>query len=354
MTTSREALGIGGERAWLVPALTLPEGGKPVTRAVAAKSEAVRLLVERSQAVRPSLELIDANAAAMVHICRRLDGLPLAIELAAARARMLDPQQIAARLDDVFGLLTSGSRTALPHHRTLRSTIEWSHALLTGQEQILFRRLAVFAGGFTIDAAEAVAEGGAISARDVLDLLSGLVDKSLVLLETEALEARYRMLETIRQFARERLEEAGEAAERGRRQAQFFLARAEAAEPFLANQSEGWQERLAEDLGNVRAAADWFEGDRDGVEENVRFAAALHWFWFGLGHYREARRRLEAALARSGAARTRPRGRALSSLATYLVLQGERVAVGPGAAGSGAVPRGTAGPSVHLVCALVG
>src|SRR5207249_2270489 len=353
LATSREALGIGGERAWLVPALTLPEDGKPVTRAVAAESEAVRLFVERSQAVRPSLELIDANVAAMVKICRRLDGLPLAIELAAARARVLDPQQIAARLDDVFGLLTSGSRTALPHHRTLRGAIEWSHTLLTEPERILFRRLAVFAGGFTIDAAEAVAAGGALAAADVLDLLSGLVEKSLVLLETEALEARYRMLETIRQFARERLEEVGEAAELGRRHAQFFLARAEAAEPFLANQSEGWQERLAEDVGNVRAAADWFEGDRDAVEENVRFAAALHWFWFGLGHYREARRRLEAALARSGGARTRARGRALSSLATYLVLQGERAELRPVAEESVAILRETAGPSVDLVCALV-
>jgi len=353
MTTSREALGIGGERAWLVPALTLPEAGKPVTRAVAAESEAIRLFVERTQAVRPSVELIDANVAAMVHICRRLDGLPLAIELAAARARVLDPQQIAARLDDVFGLLTSGSRTALPHHRTLRSTIEWSHGLLTEQEQILFRRLAVFAGGFTIDAAEAVAEGGAISAREVLDLLSGLVDKSLVLLETEALEARYRMLETIRQFARERLEEAGEAADLGRRHAQFFLARAEAAEPFLPVHAEGWQERLAEDVGNLRAAADWFEQDPTAVDDNLRFATALHWFWFGLGHYREARRRIETALERSGGARTRARGRALCSLATYFALQGERVAIGPVAEESVAILRETAGPSVDLVCALV-
>ncbi|HYU36510.1 MAG TPA: protein kinase [Gemmatimonadales bacterium] len=353
MATSREALGIGGERAWLVPALTLPEGGKPVTRAVAAKSEAVRLLVERSQAVRPSLELIDANAAAMVHICRRLDGLPLAIELAAARARMLDPQQIAARLDDVFGLLTSGSRTALPHHRTLRSTIEWSHALLTQQEQILFRRLAVFAGGFTIDAVETVAQGGGIAAKDVLDLLSGLVDKSLVLLETDALEARYRMLETIRQFARERLEQAGEAADLGRRHAQFFLARAEAADPFLPVHAEGWQERLADDVGNLRAAADWFEQDATAVDDNLRFATALHWFWFGLGHYREARRRLETALERSGGARTRARGRALSSLATYFALQGERLAIGPVAEESVAILREAAGPSVDLVCALV-
>src|SRR6185503_16542251 len=239
--TSREALAVGGERTWLVPPL--------------AESEAVRLLIERSQAVRPSFELTDTNAAAMAQIVRRLDGLPLAIELAAARARILDPQQIAARLDDVFALLSAeSSRAALPHHRTLRSTIEWSHALLSEQEQVLFRRLAVFTGGFTIDAVEAVAPGDA-----VLDPLSGLVEKSLVLLETEALEARYRMLETIRQFAQERLEAAGEAAELGRRHAQFFLARAEEKEQFVANRTEGWQERLAEDLGNLRAASDWFE-----------------------------------------------------------------------------------------------
>ncbi|MGE5049401.1 MAG: NB-ARC domain-containing protein, partial [Deltaproteobacteria bacterium] len=354
MTTSREALGVGGERAWLVPALTLPEADGPVTRAAVETSEAMRLFVERSQAVRPSFELTDATAAAVAQICRRLDGLPLAIELAAARARVLDPLQIAARLDDVFGLLSSGSRTALPRQRTLRGTIEWSHALLPEPEQILFRRLAVFAGGFTIDAAEAVAAGGALTAPDVLDLLSGLVEKSLVLLETEALEARYRMLETIRQFARERLAEAGEAAELERRHAQFFLARSEAAEPFLANQTEGWQERLAEDVGNLRAAADWFEHDPGAIEAAQRLAAALHWFWFGLGHYREARRRLETALERSGGARTRPRGRALSSLATYLALQGETVAVRPMAEESVEVLRETAGPSVDLLFALVG
>src|SRR5881396_891250 len=356
MATSREALGSGGERTWLVPPLALPQAGKPVTRAVAAASEAIRLFVERTQAVRPSFELRDDNAVAIAHICQRLDGLPLAIELAAARARVLDPQQIATRLDDVFGLLSAGSRTAVPRHRTLRSTIEWSHSLLTEPERILLRRLAVFAGGFTLDAAEAVAggAGGAIAAVDVLDLLSGLVDKSLVALETEALEARYRMLETMRQFARERLDEAGEAAELGRRHALFFLARAEAAEPFLANQSEGWQERLAGDLGNLRAAADWFERDRDSVEETLQFAAALHWFWFGLGHYREARRRLEAALERAGGARTRARGRALSSLAAYLVLQGERVELRPVAEESVAILREAAGASADLVCALVG
>jgi predicted ATPase len=359
LATSREALGLGGggERAWLVPALALPavEAGKPVNRAAAAPSEAIRLFVERTQTVRPSFELRDDNAAAIAHICRRLDGLPLAIELAAARARVLDPQQIAARLDDVFGLLSTGGRTAEPRQRTLRGTIEWSHALLTEPERILFRRLAVFAGGFTLDAAEAIAAAAPIAKDDVLDLVSGLVDKSLVLLETEALEARYRMLETMRQFARERLEEAGEAADLGRRHALFFLARAEAADPFLPVQAEGWQERIAEDVGNLRAAADWFERDpgAGAVEDNLRFAAALHWFWFALGHYREARRRLEAALARRGGARTRARGRALSSLATYLALQGEREAIGPVAEESVAMLRETAGPSLDLVCALV-
>ena len=352
MATSREALGIGGERAWPVPALSLPGAGTPVTRAVAAESEAVRLFVERTQAVRPSFELLDGNAAAVARICQRLDGLPLAIELAAARARVLDPQQIATRLEDLFGLLSSSSRTTPQRHRTLRSTIEWSHDLLTEPEQVLFRRLAVFAGGFTLDAAEAVAAGGAIAAADVLDLLSGLVDKSLVLLETEAIEARYRMLETMRQFARERLEQAGEAAELSRRHAQFFLARAETAESLLPQHAEGGLERLAEDIGNLRAAADWFEQDPKAVEETLRLAAALHWFWFGLGHYREARRRIETALERS-TARTRARGRALSSLATYLALQGEQAAIGPVAEESVAILREMAGASVDLVVALV-
>jgi predicted ATPase len=354
LTTSREALGVGGERAWLVPALTLPEADTPVNRTVAAASEAIRLFVERTQAVRPSFELIDGNAAAVTQICQRLDGLPLAIELAAARAKVLDPQQIAARLDDVFGLLSAGSRTALPRQRTLRGTIEWSHALLTEPERILFRRLAVFADGFTLDAAESVAPGDGLTAADVLDVLSGLVEKSLVVLETEAVEARYRMLETIRQFARERLLEAGEAEQLGRRHAQFFLARAEAAEPFLANQSEGWQERLVEDIGNLRAATERFERDADGVADGLRLAAALHWFWFALGRYREARGRLETALGRSGGARTRPRGRALASLATYLVLSGETAAVRQPAEESVEILRQSAGASVDLVVALVG
>jgi non-specific serine/threonine protein kinase len=333
LATSREPLGIAGERTWLVPPLTEGEG--------------VRLLLERSQAVRPSLDFTDTNAEAMVQIVRRLDGLPLAIELAAARARILDPRQIAARLENVFALLSAEhSRTALPHHRTLRSTIEWSHELLSKEEQVLFRRLAVFAGGFTIDAVEAIASGG-------LDLLSALVEKSLVLLETEAVETRYRMLETIRQYAQERLEQAGDAVELARRHAHFFLTRAEEKEQFLASQTEGWQERLAEDLGNLRTAANWFEQQAD-PEGALRLAAALHWLWFGLGHYREARRRLETALARSEGIRTRARGRALASLATYLALLGEQNGLRAMAEESVDILQETApGSSDHLI-ALIG
>src|SRR3989442_11293779 len=143
-----------------------------------------------------------------------------------------------------------------------------------------------------------------MAAADVLDLLSGLVEKSLVLLETDALEARYRMLETIRQFARERLEEVGEAAEFGRRHAQFFLARAAAADPFLPVHAEGWQERLAEDVGNLRAAADWFEQNPTAVDDNLLFSTPLHWFLFGLGHYPESPPRIQTARERSGGART--------------------------------------------------
>ncbi len=353
LATSREALGVAGERTWPVPALALPDGAGASAAAVGA-SEAVRLFVERARAVRPSLELSDENAAAIVQICRRLDGLPLAIELAAARARILDPRQIAARLDDVFGLLSAGSRTATPRQRTLRGAIEWSHGLLSELEQVLFRRLAVFAGGFTLEAAEAVAAGGRVAAGDVLDLLSGLVDKSLVVLEADALESRYRMLETMRHFAREHVEEAGEAAALAGRHARFFLARAETAGPYLSNQTEGWQERLALDLGNLRAAADWFERDPGGAQDGLRLAAALHWFWFGLGRYREARRRLEAALERSSGARTRTRGRALMSLATFRALQGDPVGVRPLSEESVAILRETAGGSADLVCALVG
>lgn len=181
LATSREALAVAGERAWLVPPLSLP-AAEPASARERAEAEAVQLFVERAQAVLPTFELTDANAAAVAEICRRLDGIPLALELAAARVKVLSPEQIRDRLGDAFRLLTSGGRTALPRHRTLRAAIDWSYDLLEEPKQLLLQRLSVFSGGFTIEAAEAVCAGGPIESWEVLDLLAQLVDRSLVVM----------------------------------------------------------------------------------------------------------------------------------------------------------------------------
>jgi predicted ATPase/DNA-binding SARP family transcriptional activator len=295
IATSREALGVASETAWLVPPL--------------ASAEAVQLFVERAQAVLPSFALDDGNAPAVAEICRRLDGLPLAIELAAARVRVLPPAQIAQRLDDAFHLLTSGSRTSLPRHRTLRATMEWSFALLGEREQVLLRRLAVFAGGFTLEAAEAVCAGPPLDAEDILDGVAALVDKSLVLMEAGDGVARYRLLETVRQYGVERLTEAGERAALELRHAEHFLAVAELATPHLfgGEDEPGILARLVGDDDNLRAAAEWALRDSRGVAMALRFADALFWYWYGAsawlgrGHFREARPYVTQALARGAA-----------------------------------------------------
>jgi predicted ATPase len=205
LATSREALGVAGERAWLVPPLTLPPPGEELSVERLLAFEAVQLFVARAQDVVPRFTLEQTNAAAVARICRRLDGLPLAVELAAARVRVLAPQQIAERLDDAFALLVSGTRTSLPRHRTLHATIDWSYRLLTEPEQLLLQRLSVFSGGLSLAAAENVGGGGALGSWDVLDLLARLVDRSLVVMEEREGEARYRLLDTVRQFAGDRL-----------------------------------------------------------------------------------------------------------------------------------------------------
>ena len=232
LVTSREVLGISGETAYRVPSLSLPPDGSQAPRSahIAAQYEAVRLFVDRAANVRPDFVLTDANTEAVVRICWQLDGVPLALELAAARVRALGVEQIAARLDDRFRLLTGGSRTALPRQQTLRALIDWSWDLLSVEEKLLCRRLSVFVGGWTLEAAEFVCDGmdardpaqpSLTSLLDVLDLLTRLVDKSLVVIEEhgDALlspgATRYRMLETIRQYAREQLLEAGEAEAQG-------------------------------------------------------------------------------------------------------------------------------------------
>ena len=227
LATSREALGVPGEQVWPVPPLSLPDPSSGEALRQLEASEAVRLFVARCRDALPGFALAEQNAPAVVEICRRLDGLPLAIELAAARIRGLTPEQIAARLDDRFRLLAGGSRTALPRHRTLRGTIEWSHDLLSEPERILFRRLAVFAGGWTVEAAEGICSGDGIAAEDVLDLLLKLVERSLVVADRSGPAVRYRMLETIREYAAERLREAGEEAMLRTRHRDCLLAMAE-------------------------------------------------------------------------------------------------------------------------------
>jgi predicted ATPase len=250
LATSREVLGVAGETIYAVPPLTLPPPRDAVSTPTderLAASEAVQLFVTRAAGAMPGFALSERNAPAVADVCRRLDGLPLAIELAAARIRVLAPEQIAARLEDRFRLLTGGSRTALPRHQTLRATLDWSYELLSEPERALFRRLAVFARGFTLEAAEAVCGEPPDPRRPtperpppatVLDLLARLADKSMVVAEPTAEgPVRYRLLETLRQYGWERLGESGDAAAARRRHAHFYLEYAEAAEPELVGQT---------------------------------------------------------------------------------------------------------------------
>jgi predicted ATPase/DNA-binding SARP family transcriptional activator len=320
LATSREALGVPGETAWLVPPL--------------ASAEAAQLFVERARAVQPGFGLTAANTGAVAEVCRRLDGIPLAIELAAARVRALSPQQIAERLDDAFRLLSSGSRTALPRHRTLRGAIDWSHDLLAPREQVLLRRLAAFAGGFTLDAAEAVCIGGELEPEDILDGVAALVDKSLVLLEAAEDDARYRVLETVRQYGLERLESAGEREELRGRHAAWYLAAAEGDAPHLVGGAGPRQLlRLDADAGNFQAVAEWAAEQPERATIALRLGYALHWYWFARGLFREGRHQLQAALAQPAPADLPElalrRGQALIALGHIFLWQGDAAAVRP-------------------------
>ena len=303
LATSREPLGIAGETAWRVPSLSLPDGdGAPggETRDAWAfdAHEAVRLFVERAQAARPDFALTASNAPAVIRICRRLDGIPLALELAGARVTGLSVAQIADRLDDRFRLLTSGSRTARPRQRTLRATLDWSYDLLVDAERALLRRLAVFAGGWTLEAAEAVCAWDRIEPPDVLDLLQHLVDKSLVVADARQSGAtRYRMLEMLQQYAHEKLAERGEADDARRQHAAWFLELAEDAEIELRGPHErAWMDRLEADIDNLRATLRWVI-DRGEAERALRLASALWRFWTQRGHLVEGLDWLEQVLA---------------------------------------------------------
>jgi non-specific serine/threonine protein kinase len=297
LATSREPLSIAGEMIYQVSGLAWPTFGRETVRGGHSHLDpqelmgydAVRMFVERARPISPNFTLTSENALAVVEICHRLDGLPLAIELASARANVLTVQQIAARLDDRFALLISGRRTDLdPRHQTLRAAIDWSYALLTTEEQTLLRRLAVFAAGCTLDTAETVCSGEGIEEGHTLDLLSSLVDKSLVIAETTGrAQARYRLLETIREYALEKLEEAGETARLRDRHLDLFLARTEEAAPRLGDAYQQlWLNWLEGEHDNLRAALAWALESRR-IEAGLRIGIAISRFWEIRGYVQE-------------------------------------------------------------------
>jgi len=335
LASSREALGVAGEQTYRIPSLTLPERDKPLGAASLSQYEAVRLFIERAQSVRPDFTITDANAPAVAQVCWRLDGIPLAIELAAARVRAMPVEQVMARLDDRFRLLTGGSRTALPRQQTLQALIDWSCHLLMEPEKAVLRRLSVFAGGWTLEAAERVCAGDPLEDFEVLDFLTSLVDKSLVVYEErEDTGARYRLLETIRQYAHERLLESGEdGATRGRHRDYFLRLAEEAAPRLLQAKSAVWFQSLHTEHDNLRAALEWClepeDTQRDGAAE-LRFCGAMDNLWFLGSHVREARHFLTSALARAaGLGRTAERAAALRRCGFFAGYQGDYDAARP-------------------------
>ncbi len=293
LATSRESLGLTGETSWLVPALSLPSGLLGLEQLMGF--DAIRLFVERAQSIQPHFDLTEGNASVVTKICHRLDGLPLAIELATARLKTLSVEQIFRRLDDRFQLLTGGSRTALSRHQTLRACIDWSYELLAEPERALLRRLSVFAGGWTLQAAESICTAEDIAGPEVLDLLAGLVDKSLVVMDPQGEEVRYRLLETVRQYGLEKLTEEGEEESIRAKHLDFFLWLAEEAEPQLTGpKQKEWLQQLDVERANIQVTLE-FAVSRPTAA--LRLAGALGRFWYVQGHWVEGCEALERALA---------------------------------------------------------
>ena len=298
LATSREALAVPGETSWRVPKLSLPQAGALPSLEALTQFEAVRLFLDRAGSVLPGFAVTNANAPAVAQVCHRLDGIPLALELAAARVKVLSVEQIALRLDDRFRLLTGGSRTVLPRQQTLHAALDWSYELLTDQEKALLARLSVFAGGWRLEAAESVCAGDPIEEWEVLDLLARLVDKSLVSAEMQGEQERYNLLETVRQYGQERLLESGGQGAVRRRHRDWFVTYAEQQIAFLLSGSHEASaiERLEEEYANLRSAFDEALRGTDDSDALARLAGSLYWFWTG-HHASEGRQMLAAAVA---------------------------------------------------------
>jgi predicted ATPase/class 3 adenylate cyclase/uncharacterized protein HemY len=298
LASSRERLGTAGETAYPLPSLQTPDPRRLPSVEDLTEFAAVRLFLDRTMAAAPSFRLTHQNAAAVAQVCRRLDGIPLAIELAAARVKVLTVEQIAARLDDRFRLLTVGNRAALPRQQTLRAMIDWSYDLLSEPERMLLRRLAVFTGGWTLEAAEGVGGGDGIDEWEVLDLLTQLVDKSLVPVEEDGGgQARYHLLETVRQYSLDKLRESGEAEVVRAGHMEYFLQLTQAARPNrIGAEQEVWLARLETEHDNLRAALEWlFTQGR--ANEAATMVVALVDFWWQRGWIREGRDALARCLA---------------------------------------------------------
>ncbi len=330
LATSRESLRMRGEIVLAVPPLTVPEIDGQVVVDV-YRSEAGQLFTQRASAVVPGFSVGAADQLAIAQLCRRLDGIPLAIELAAVRLRVLSPGQIVERLDDRFVFLAGGYRTALPRHQTLWATVDWSFSLCSPEEQLLWARLSVFSGGFTLDAVEAVCGGRPITEEHVIELLSGLIDKSVVIHDMRDGRSRYRLLETIRQFGNERLFEQGaqEVAAVRRRHRDHYLRRALRAKAdwFGAAQMERFTE-LSRDLANFQVALDFSVGEPGEAESGLVIVSALHGYWVFGGALGEARHWYDRLLERYPAPNAE-RFRALSQEGLFALMQGDVVAAAP-------------------------
>ena len=302
LSSSREALDIPGEITYRVPSLSTPDARHLPSIETLFQYESAQLFIERARAAQPTFAVTNENALVLAQVCARLDGIPLAIELAAARVKMLKVEQIAERLDDRFRLLTSGSRTALPHHQTLRALIDWSYDLLPETERALLRRLSAFAGGWTIEAAETICQGKGIKDYDVLEPLTQLVNKSLVIVDADSgTETRYRLLETVRQYAREKLSETGEGIAVRNCHLQYFLGLVERAESELIGpRMPEWVQRLKDEMDNIRASLEW--SLKQDIQVGLRLASSLRQYWSHHGDMREGVNWLSQLLLQPAAA----------------------------------------------------
>ena len=325
LATSREGLGITGEATYRVPSLSLPDPNQSQTPESLSHFEAVRLFIDRALQTQPSFRVTNENAPALASVCFRLDGIPLAIELAAARARSLSVEEINSKLDQRFRLLTGGSRTALPRQQTLRALIDWSYDLLSETEKQVLERLAVFAGGWTLEAAETVCSSGNIEDWEVLDHLTSLTDKNLVIAEQKHGHTRYQLLETVRQYARDRLLERGGGEVWRDRHLAYFIDLAEQAEPQMARQEQNvWFSRLETEHDNFRAALTWACKDGSDPESGLQLVGCLWWFWHNRADS-EGRTWCQLVLEKDGK-RTRRHAEVLNGAGTLAYGQGDYAA----------------------------